>query len=353
MRAVEDSATAARWPEGATAHQQTLGSLRRLVTGRDRARSDEDPQAFLEWRLRRVFGPDGSWPSPTPPLTRGVMHPHRLVRRGLRRRLVATSDADPWRGHAAARGGRVPRAVRVMRLRLRWVRSAFWRRALLLLLVLIPTVIASEFMVQVLPYQGRTPLELVIVVFFGALFGWISIGFWTAIAGFLLLLTRRDRFAITADTEEAAGDLAPRARTAIVMPIADEPVDRVFAGLQSMYRSLERTGKLASFDFFVLSDTADPSTALKEEEAWLEWCRAVEGFGRVFYRRRRVRVKRKSGNVADFCRRFGRRYRYMITLDADSVMTGETLVRLAQLMEAHREVGLIQTAPMAIRGRSL
>jgi membrane glycosyltransferase len=353
VRAVEDSATAARWPEGATAHQQTLGSLRRLVTGRDRARSDEDPRAFLEWRLRRVFGPDGSWPSPTPPLTRGVMHPHRLVRRGLRRRLVATSDADPWRGHAAARGGRVPRAVRVMRLRLRWVRSAFWRRALLLLLVLIPTVIASEFMVQVLPYQGRTPLELVIVVFFGALFGWISIGFWTAIAGFLLLLTRRDRFAITADTEEAAGDLAPRARTAIVMPIADEPVDRVFAGLQSMYRSLERTGKLASFDFFVLSDTADPSTALKEEEAWLEWCRAVEGFGRVFYRRRRVRVKRKSGNVADFCRRFGRRYRYMITLDADSVMTGETLVRLAQLMEAHREVGLIQTAPMAIRGRSL
>ena len=125
VRAVEDSATAARWPEGATAHQQTLGSLRRLVTGRDRARSDEDPQAFLEWRLRRVFGPDGSWPSPTPPLTRGVMHPHRLVRRGLRRRLVATSDADPWRGHAAARGGRVPRAVRVMRLRLRWVRSAF------------------------------------------------------------------------------------------------------------------------------------------------------------------------------------------------------------------------------------
>jgi membrane glycosyltransferase len=353
VRAVEDSATASRWPEGATAYGQALGSLRRLVTGRERTRGEEDPRAFLEWRLRRVFGPDGSWPSPTPPLTRGVMHPHRLVRRGLRRRLVATSDADPWKGHAAARGGRVPRAVRVMRLRLRWVRSAFWRRALLLLLVLIPTVIASEFMVQVLPYQGRTPLELVIVVFFGALFGWISIGFWTAIAGFLLLLTRRDRFAITADAEEAAVDLAPRARTAIVMPIADEPVDRVFAGLQSMYRSLERTGKLASFDFFVLSDTADPSTAMKEEEAWLEWCRAVVGFGRVFYRRRRVRVKRKSGNVADFCRRFGRRYRYMITLDADSMMTGETLVRLAQLMEAHREVGLIQTAPMAIRGRSL
>ena len=353
VRAVADSATVERWHEGGTAYQQTLSALRKLVAGRDRARGDEESRVFLEWRLRRVFGPDGNWPSPTPPLTRGVMHPHRLVRRGLRRRLVATSDADPWKGHAAARGGRVPRAVRAMRLRLRWVRSAFWRRALLLVLVLIPTVIASEFMVQVLPYQGRTALELAIVVFFGVLFGWISIGFWTAIAGFLLLASRRDRFAITATAEEDTGDLAPRARTAIVMPIADEPVNRVFAGLHSMYRSLERTGKLASFDFFVLSDTADPSTAMKEEEAWLEWRRAVAGFGRVFYRRRRVRVKRKSGNVADFCRRFGRRYRYMITLDADSVMTGETLVRLAQLMEAHREVGLIQTAPMAIRGRSL
>ncbi len=353
LRAVSDTATAVRWRDGATAHDQTLAALRRLVVGRERARGEDEPRMFLDWRLRRVFGRDASWPSPTPPLARGAMLPHRLVRRGLRRRLVAASDADPWRGHAAARGGRVPRAVRVMRLRLRWVRTAFWRRALLLVLVLIPTIIASGFMFQVLPNQGRGVLELVIVVFFGALFGWISIGFWTAIAGFLLLVTRRDRFAITAATEEEAADLGPRARTAVVMPIADEPVDRVFAGLQSMYRSLERTGKLASFDFFVLSDTADPSTALREEEAWLEWCRAVNGFGRVFYRRRRVRVKRKSGNVADFCRRFGRRYRYMITLDADSLMTGETLVRLAQLMEAHREVGLIQTAPTSIRARSL
>ncbi len=353
MRAVADTATVARWPEGAAAHGQTLGTLRRLVVGRERPRGDDEPRAFLDWRLRRVFGRDGGWPPQTPPLARGAMHPHRLVRRGLRRRLVATSDEDPWKGHASARAGRVPRAVRVMRLRLRWVRIAFWRRALLLVLVLIPTFIASGFMLQVLPYQGRTALEGTIVGFFGALFGWISIGFWTAIAGFLLLVSRRDRFSIVATTEEEATDLAARARTAIVMPIAEEPVDRVFAGLQSMYRSLERTGRLASFDFFVLSDSSDPRTVLQEEEAWLEWCRAVGGFGRVFYRRRRVRVKRKSGNVADFCRRFGHRYRYMITLDADSMMTGETLVRLAQLMEAHPEVGLLQTAPMAIRARSL
>jgi membrane glycosyltransferase len=43
----------------------------------------------------------------------------------------------------------------------------------------------------------------------------------------------------------------------------------------------------------------------------------------------------------------------MIVLDADSVMSGETLVRLVDLMEAHPRVGIIQTAPRVIRARSL
>jgi uncharacterized membrane protein YgcG len=107
---------------------------------------------------------------------------------------------------------------------------------LLGLLVLIPTTVASGFMVNVLPRHGETWLELAIVAFFGALFGWISIGFWTAVLGFLTLVRRRDGFAITSLAESAEGapprarDLDPDLRTAIVMPIYDEPVDRVFAG---------------------------------------------------------------------------------------------------------------------------
>src|SRR5439155_21594486 len=99
------------------------------------------------------------------------------------------------------------------------------------------------------------------------------------------------------------------------------------AGLRAVPRSLQRGRALGRFHFFVLSASADPSAAMKEEEAWFDWCRAVDGFGRIFYRRRKVRLERKSGNVADFCRRWGRRYRYMVMLDADSLMTGETIVR--------------------------
>ena len=100
---------------------------------------------------------------------------------------------------------------------------------LLMSLVLIPTVIASGFMVNVLPDQGRTWLEVAIVVFFGALFGWISIGFWTACLGFMILARRRDKFSITQLPEGASEKpIDPATRTAIVMPICAEPVERVF-----------------------------------------------------------------------------------------------------------------------------
>src|SRR5207247_806786 len=52
-----------------------------------------------------------------------------------------------------------------MRRRLPWTRVAFRRRLLLGLLVLVPTIIASEFMVGVLPHQGRTWLEVTIAAF--------------------------------------------------------------------------------------------------------------------------------------------------------------------------------------------
>jgi membrane glycosyltransferase len=81
--------------------------------------------------------------------------------------------------------------------------------------------------------------------------------------------------------------------------------------------------------------------------AWFELCCAVAGSGRVFYRWRRHRITRKSGNVADFCRRWGSRYRYLVVLDADSVMSGECVTALVRMMEADPTAGIIQIAPCA------
>jgi membrane glycosyltransferase len=140
------------------------------------------------------------------------------------------------------------------------------------------------------------------------------------------------------------------ARTAIVMPICNEDVATVFAGLRATCESLAVTGVLSLFDIYLLSDSADPAVRAAEQRAWQRLRQtlgdgAVGDGGRVFYRWRRRRTRRKAGNIADFCRRWGRNYRYMVVLDADSIMHGDTLVALVRLMEQHPRAGIVQTLP--------
>jgi membrane glycosyltransferase len=227
-----------------------------------------------------------------------------------------------------------------------WHAAAARRRITLLLLVIAQTALATYSMTAVLPYHGEKPLEVAIMGLFAMLCAWVSAGFWTALMGYFVLQFRGDRFSISA-TAAPDAPISSEARTAIVMPICNEHVPRVFAGLRATYESLARSGNLEHFDFYILSDTNDPDTRVAESEAWLELCRAVGGFGRIYYRWRKHRISRKSGNVADFCRRWGANYRYMVVMDADSVMSGACLSRLVQLMEANPNAGLIQTGPTA------
>lgn len=238
----------------------------------------------------------------------------------------------------------------------RWRTVGSIRRYILLALMIGQTIVAGWYMKGILPYQGWSfvdfdeivnqplwdtvvqvwpyALQTSILILFGILFCWVSAGFWTALMGFLELLTGRDKYKISGSS---AGNepIAPEARTALVMPICNEDVPRVFAGLRATFESVAASGNLDRFDFFVLSDTNDTDIAVAEQQAWLDVCRETKGFGRIFYRRRRRRVKRKSGNLDDFCRRWGGEYKYMVVLDADSVMSGECLSSLVRLMEAN------------------
>jgi membrane glycosyltransferase len=334
-QAVADAALAPRWEPGAGAIAATLARLRRLLVATQGDGASADDEGFLRWRVARMLAGGGSVRSPlptvsdgmraAPPLERGHMTPH-----------FSRPDAE---------------ALRRRRRTLPWARAARRRHLALVLLVLVPSAVASSYMAAVLPQQGRTGVEIAIALVFGALFGWISIGFWTAAAGCWVLI-RGDRFEVSGQAP-AAGPIAADARTAILMPICEEPVERVFAGLRALHRSLERAGALEHFDFFVLSDSIEAATLVEEEVAWADWCREVGGWGRIFYRRRKVRIAKKAGNVADFCRRWGRRYRYMVVFDADSVMSGEALARMVTLMERRPDVAVIQTVPRSFGRRSL
>ena len=212
---------------------------------------------------------------------------------------------------------------------------------------LLPKVVTANETVDLAIAWGETALLIV----FALLTCWLAAGFWTAMLGFFVLVFGGDRQLISRSAKADA--ISPHARTAIVMPICNEDVRRVFAGLRATYESVMRADALDHFDFFVLSDTANPDTCVAELDAWNALRDELGAESRLFYRNRRRRVKRKSGNIDDFCRRWGAKYRYMVVLDADSVMTGECLTTLVRLMEARPDAGIIQTAPRAVGRETL
>jgi membrane glycosyltransferase len=225
------------------------------------------------------------------------------------------------------------------------------RRFVLLALSLAPAVYATYVMSGLLPQEASSPAEMALLAVFAVLSCWLAAGFWTAMMGFVVLLRGGDRHLISRAAVQP-GPLPAAARTAVVMPICNEDVKRVFAGLRATIESVARADALRSFDFFILSDSSDPDTCVAELDAWHALRETLnDRFStdvRLFYRRRERRVKRKSGNIDDFCRRWGALYRYMVVLDADSVMSGQCLATLVRLMEARPDAGIIQTAPSAV-----
>jgi membrane glycosyltransferase len=228
--------------------------------------------------------------------------------------------------------------------------TARHRRVLFFGLTLITGLLATLLMLDILRANGLTVLEALSLVLFFGLFTWISGAFWTAIAGFILRLRGGDHTVMQAHD---ADGLAIHSRIALVMPVYNEDPRRTTAGLEAIWSSLAKQAESAAFDLFILSDTRRSEIAVAEEAAWRGLVARHGGQGRIFYRRRAQNTSRKSGNIADFVRNWGAAYSHMIVLDADSVMSGKALVTLARLMDAHPDVGIIQTAPLPVGRETL
>ena len=234
-----------------------------------------------------------------------------------------------------------------------WERAGGRRRLLLLALIIVPSLLAARTMYSLLPHKGASGLELAMTILFAVLFAWISVGFWSAAAGALVMLRGYDRFSPTLACPPDLDLPDPAVRTALLFPVYNEDVRRFMAGIRTVLHSLRATGMADRFDIFILSDSTNPEAWIEEEEAWYHFCRDEDAFTHVFYRRRKNNVKRKSGNIADFCRRWGANYRYMIVFDADSLMTRPTMIRMVQAMQAHPEIGILQTPPQAVNKHTL
>ena len=198
----------------------------------------------------------------------------------------------------------------------------------------------------ILSHDGWHWLDVVTLTAFAIGLPWTVLGFWNAIIGLTVLHATRAPMQQIAPFA-AAGDTAlpVTSQTAVLMTLRNEDAARAISRLRIVQQSLDATGQGDKFDFFVLSDTSAASIAVDEEEAIAHWRASVPNSwaDRIHYRRRENNKDFKAGNVREFCEQHGRDFEFMLPLDADSLMSGETIVRMLRMMEAHPRLGILQS----------
>lgn len=194
-------------------------------------------------------------------------------------------------------------------------------------------------MYHVVSVSRTTSLQYALLVLFTVNFSWIALAFTSAVLGFFGLLFNKGPSGRVESLQH---------RTVVVMPIYNESTARTFAALCAIRESVEATGLGSHFDYFIVSDTTNPDVWVAEERAFLALRQRLGPDARVYYRHRPKNHHRKAGNIADFVTRWGGHYEQMLVLDADSLMTGTCIVRLAAAMEADPDAGIIQSLPLII-----
>jgi len=225
-----------------------------------------------------------------------------------------------------------------------------WRVFIFYSLAVLLTGLTSWLFSDLLWRTGLTFAGLVLLCLFTVLVLLISIGCVHGVVGFVLRLTGDRRIT---NLKEYRNQSIQDTSTALVFPVYNEQVARVYEGLRATYQSLQKTGQLNRFDFYILSDSSEPDKWVEEERRWFSLVQDLDALGRIYYRRRIINEGKKSGNIRDFLSTWGKRYRYFVVFDADSVMCGQTLVDLVKLMETHPQVGLVQTVPALVNATSL
>jgi membrane glycosyltransferase len=227
-----------------------------------------------------------------------------------------------------------------------WMRRFFFFGA-----VILTNLVSIAWLADLFHRMGWHVTHTLLLLVFSLLNGLLVLGSFHALVGVWDRLFFWRAVRVTKIVKDKQENLEQR--FAVVMPVYNEDIVKVCSRVEAIYRSIDETGHLASFDFFILSDTTQLDLWVEEEVAWTNLCRKLNAFGKVFYRRRRINENRKAGNIGDFIKTWGGHYEGMLVLDADSLMDGRDIVTMARTMEAHPKLGILQTPPKLIRGTSV
>ena len=197
---------------------------------------------------------------------------------------------------------------------------------------------------MVLGAAGWTSVDVVLFAAFSVGSPWTVLGFWNALIGLWLLHGAKDPMSQVAPFAAAADSTIPISiKTAVLMTLRNEDPTRALRRVRAVKTSLDATGFGDKFGYFILSDTDFPAVAAAEEAAAAAWRRNCDDPSIIIYRRRTHNDGYKAGNVRDFCERWGPDYELMLPLDSDSLMSGEAIVRLVRIMQAHPKLGILQS----------
>jgi membrane glycosyltransferase len=219
------------------------------------------------------------------------------------------------------------------------------RRIVFITLVLVTWGLLLMMAWNVLAYDGWSLVDMAFFACFVIGTPWSVLGFWNALIGLWFLHFDEEGMQKVAPYGFAGEENTPvTVKTAILMTLRNEDPMRALSRLKAVKDSLNETKDAAAFTFFVLSDTNQDAIAWREEEISKE-----HGF---IYRRRTDNKGYKAGNVREFCGNQGREYDYMLPLDADSVMDGETIVKMARICQKYPKIGILQGLVVGLPSKS-
>jgi membrane glycosyltransferase len=217
------------------------------------------------------------------------------------------------------------------------------RRLLVLGLNLATMAGLTWMMSQVLDSRGWSASTLSFFAIYLIGLPWTLLGFWNSVIGFVLLRLVKAPVSYTNPAIRVTPSDSPiTARTAICLCVRNEDVAAAFARLRIMILSLKATGQAENFDFHVLSDTSNAGIGALEE-AMVAAVQDEHPDAGLHYRRRVLNTGYKAGNLEEFAKRGLEQYVHMIVLDADSVMSGPSMLRLVRVMQANPRLGILQS----------
>jgi membrane glycosyltransferase len=190
---------------------------------------------------------------------------------------------------------------------------------------------------------GLGMTDVILLGLFAVTLPWMVAGFWNAVIGFLIMRFSADpAAAVMPMAARIRGDEPVTASTAILLCIRNELPERMIRNLEPMLAGLDAAGCGERFHLYVLSDSGDTDHAGNEEACFAALASRWRDRVGITYRRRAVNTGFKAGNIRDFCARWGSQHDFAVTLDADSFMTADAVLRLVRIMQADPGLGILQ-----------